>query len=152
MWSVWDRTDRIVAIIDIIALIVIAISFCSCTTSTDTKVDDIPQMYEYPQTQGQILFYPYGVIDFIYDRANNQYYLEYDDVDCFDPEEDNMCFNEDESYYYIKLYCDSATFFHCMAECDFLVYSDNPRYTEESDKFYIVKTDSMYQLIEEWEY
>lgn len=83
---------------------------------------------------GAILFFADGVIDFIYHTQDNEYVIEYDDPDAFDP--DDMIYKKDGDYYYIEIYCDSNIFFDYLSWYNKHTNKD-PEFYEPSDEFFI---------------
>lgn len=83
---------------------------------------------------GAILFFADGVIDFIYHTQDNEYIIEYDDPDAFDP--DDMIYKKDGDYYYIEIYCDSNIFFDYLSWYNKHTNKD-PEFYEPSDEFFI---------------
>lgn len=135
LWSCWNNIDRFVAIISTIAIIALMCIFCT-SCNAQTSVNNIPSTGYYDASgemfdeeldcDGAILFSPVNIIDFIYHAQDNEYVIEYDDADVFDP--DNMLFNKSCGCYFIEIYCDSNLFF------DYLVYYST--LTNKDDEFH----------------
>lgn len=116
-----------------------ALAFKSC--NAQENVNNIPTMEYYDASgeefdhDGAILLFPDGVIDFIYHTQDNEYIIEYDDPDAFDP--DNMIYDSINNYYYIEIYCDSDLFFEYLSYYNNLGGYDNPEFFEASDEYFI---------------
>ena len=118
-----------------------ALACKSCNAQESPK--DIPTMEYYDASgeefdldhDGAILLFPDGVIDFIYHTQDNEYVIEYDDPDAFDP--DNMIYDSINNYYYIEIYCDSDLFFEYLSYYNNLGGYDNPEFFEASDEYFI---------------
>jgi hypothetical protein len=99
---------------------------------------------------GAILFFADGVIDFIYHTQDNEYIIEYDDPDAFDP--DNMIYKKDGDYYYIEIHCDSTLFFEYLNYYNSLGGHKNPKFSEASEIYFIEEDflendESYYKLV-----
>lgn len=75
-WSIWDKTDRFVAIFSLIAIILISCTMCSC------KSKDEPP--EYTTESTTVLFDFSCVDDIIWSDDDGMFFIEYNDSDCFD--------------------------------------------------------------------
>ena len=93
--------------------------------------DASEEIFDY---DGAILFYPDGIIDFVYHTQDNEYVIEYDDPDAFDP--DNMIYNQDSNYYYIEIYCDSTLFFEYLSYYNTITNKD-PEFFDASEEYFI---------------
>lgn len=138
-WSCWNKTDRFVAIFSIISIILLLCMFCtSCHAQTPSNIPDMEyndasgEIFDY---DGAVLFYPDGVIDFIYHTQDNEYVIEYDDPDAFDS--DNMLYHNDGGYYYIEIYCDSTLFFEYLNYYNNLGGNKNPEFFDASEEYFI---------------
>lgn len=153
VWSCWNKTDRFVAIFSTISIILLLCIFCT-SCNAQPSINNIPDM-EYNDVSkeifdydGAVLFYPDGVIDFIYHTQDNEYIIEYDDPDAFDP--DDMVYKLDGNYYYIEIHCDSAIFFDYLNWYNKHTNKDSEFY-EASDEFFIeedyVGDERCYKLV-----
>lgn len=154
VWSCWDKIDRFVAIFSIIATIVIMCFMCtSCNAQTPSSILDMEYndvSDEELDYDGAILFFADGVIDFIYHTQDNEYIIEYDDPDAFDP--DNMIYKKDGDYYYIEIHCDSTLFFEYLNYYNSLGGHKNPKFSEASEIYFIEEDflendESYYKLV-----
>ena len=139
IWSVWDTTDKLVVILSILGIIFLCLTCSSC----NAQPSNIPTI-EYNDASGEefdldhdgaILLFPDGVIDFIYHTQDNEYVIEYDDPDAFDP--DNMIYDSINNYYYIEIYCNRDLFFEYLSYYNNLGGYDNPEFFEASDEYFI---------------
>lgn len=146
LWSVWDKTDRFVAVISVIGIILfLCITFTSCAApDTNNVIHHNP--YDVSQDEmildNYIPLYPDGVIGFIYCTQDQEYIVEYMDYDVFDidniPHTTN-CANGDSV---VCLYCSETVFFEFLEWYNNIGSDTNlARNSEEfyaaSDKFYI---------------
>lgn len=155
VWSCWNKTDRFVAIFSTISIILLLCIFCT-SCNAQPSINNIPDM-EYNDASkeifdydGAVLFYPNGVIDFIYHTQDNEYIIEYDDPDAFDP--DNMIYKKDGDYYYIEIHCDSTLFFEYLNYYNSLGGHKNPKFSEASEIYFIEEDflendESYYKLV-----
>ena len=140
VWSCWSKIDRFVAIFSTIGIMLLMCFMCiSC--NAQPSINNIPyteyndaseEIFDY---DGAILFYPDGIIDFVYHTQDNEYVIEYDDPDAFDP--DNMIYNQDSNYYYIEIYCDSTLFFEYLNYYNNLGGNKNPEFFDASEEYFI---------------
>ena len=139
-WSVWNKTDRIVAVSTILAIILLCCMTCSCTAQT---TNNIPVM-EYNDASGenfdiivnQIPMYTDGVIDFNYTPADKLYSIQYNDSDTFDY--DNLQ-NDGEEWYgdYIVIECNKELFFEYLEWYHTVSDNKSDAYYDINDNFYI---------------
>lgn len=140
VWSCWNKTDRFVAIFSIIAIIVLVCFMCT-SCNAQPSINNIPTMEYYDASveeldyDGAILFFADGVIDFVYHTQDNEYIIEYDDPDAFDP--DNMVYKKDGDYYYIEIHCDSTLFFEYLNYYNSLGGHKNPKFFDASEEYFI---------------
>ena len=130
--------------ISFIGIIVLGIvlSCKSCSAQDKFDIDSLQELNPYENDlegpldyDGAILFYPDGVIDFIYHTQDNEYVIEYDDPDAFDS--DNMLYHNDGGYYYIEIYCDSTLFYEYLNYYNSLGGHKNPKFYEASEEYLI---------------
>lgn len=120
----------------------IVLSCKSCSAQDKFDIDSLQELNPYENDlegsldyDGAILFYPDGVIDFIYHTQDNEYVIEYDDPDALDP--DNMLYHNDGGYYYIEIHCDSALFFEYLNYYNSLGGHRNPEFFDASEEYFI---------------
>ena len=153
VWSCWNKLDRFVAIFSTIGIILLLCIFCTSCNAQSTS-NNIPTQELYDASgeefddDGAILFFADGVIDFVYHTQDNEYVIEYDDPDAFDP--DDMIYKKDGDYYYIEIYCDSNIFFDYLSWYNKHTNKD-PEFYEASDEFFIeedyVGDERYYKLV-----
>lgn len=152
IWSVWGTADKFIAILSILGILILCLTCSSC----QAQPSNIPTM-EYNDVSdeeldydGAILFFADGIIDFVYHTQDNEYIIEYDDPDAFDP--DNMIYKKDGDYYYIEIHCDSTLFFEYLNYYNSLGGHKNPKFNEASEIYFIEEDflendESYYKLV-----
>jgi hypothetical protein len=118
---------------------VLTIKSCNAQTINTSNLielnpyeNDVEEPLDY---DGGILFFADGVIDFVYHTQDNEYIIEYDDPDAFDP--DNMLYHNDGGYYYIEIHCDSVLFFEYLNYYNSLGGRRNPEFFDASEEYFI---------------
>lgn len=146
LWSCWNKTDRIIAIFSIIALIIICCTiFSSCNAQTLSPSVELEELNPYITDSieidnNYIPIYADGVIDFIYCTQDEEYIIEYMDDDYFDlenlPQTINCVANTDTNY--VCIYCSEEIFF------DYLQWYNST----DKNSFYSPHPD--YYIAETW--
>lgn len=120
----------------------IALSCKSCSAQDKFDIDSLQELNPYENDlegpldyDGDILMIPSNVLDFIYHTQDNEYVIEYDDPDAFDP--DNMLYHNDGGYYYIEIHCDSVLFFEYLNYYNNLGGNKNPKFFDASEEYFI---------------
>ena len=111
IWSEWNKTDKIIATLSIIAIVLL---LCTTKCSAQSPTSNIPEM-EYGDVETDIFYesiYSENIIDFIYDAQENKYYIEY--------YEHGFVFNESEEEYLengekiITIECSNSVFLNFL--------------------------------------
>lgn len=150
VWSCWNKTDRIVAIISIIALSLILC--CGCNAQPQRIPTQEYNDCEEPENtieQHTIMFMFYGVIDFNYNPVTNLYTIEYDDEDAFDY--DVLSYKGEDWYGdFIILNVTKENFFEMLT--DFNKSSEEKLNIEFSEKWQIKEVKTVEDDIVSYDY